>query len=244
MPISQRQDEILGYLVRNYIQTAIPVSSGLLEEICNLNVSAATIRNDLQELARKRYVTQLHTSGGRVPTDKAYRYFVNNLIQNDNFEPTPDTKRKIKTAINSTEDPRRLNKSIAKVLSDLSNTVVITKVLNSPDFYKVGLAGLFEFPEFREMEKIFEITNLFERFESVFSRIEKHVFNQLNEEFGVLIGNENPLDYIKDETMIFAKYSLSDNLMGSLTMVGPTRMDYEKNISLVKYITEELNKLY
>jgi heat-inducible transcriptional repressor len=260
MNITERQEKILNYLVEKYIRTAVPVSSDLLEKSCRFDVSAPTIRNDLQELAKKRYIIQLHTSGGRVPTDKAYRYFVNELIDDDDFEPAAEEKRKIRTTINSTEDPRRLNKSIAQVLSDLSDSIVITNILDdyvdpakagslsATDFYKIGLASLVEFPEFRDMERILEMTNLFDRFESMFGRIENIVKNRAfddsrtEDEFNVLIGEENLLDHIKNETMILVKYSLPDGLRGSLTMIGPTRMDYERNIGLVRYTAEMLNK--
>ena len=59
----------------------------------------------------------------------------------------------------------------------------------------------------------------------------------------IFIGRENPVGGVKNETIILAKYNLPDGLTGSMTMIGPTRMDYEKNIGLVKYATEELNKL-
>src|SRR3989338_7255834 len=93
------------------------------------------------------------------------------------------------------------------------------------------------------MDRAFEMTNLFDRFESVFSKIERHFFDQFEDEFQLLIGNENPLDHIREDTMILAKYSLPDGLKGSMTMIGPTRMNYEKNISLVRYTADELNKL-
>lgn len=241
--LTNRQNKLLNFIIEEYVKTAIPVGSGLIAKKGDFNLSSASLRSEMNNLEKAGYLSQLHTSGGRVPTDKAYRYFVNNLIQDDDFEPATDEKRKIKTAINSTEDLHRLNKSIAQVLSDLSDNIVITKILDGSDFYKVGLASLVEFPEFKEMERIFEMANLFDRFESIFSRIEKYFFSQLDDEFNVLIGNENPLDHIKNETMILAKYSLPDGLRGSLTMIGPTRMDYQKNIGLVRYTTSILNQL-
>ena len=116
-------------------------------------------------------------------------------------------------------------------------------ILDESDFYKIGLASLVEFPEFKEMERIFEMANLFDRFELMFSRIEKYFFSQLENEFNILIGSENPLDHVKNETMILAKYDLPEGLRGSLTMIGPTRMDYERNIGLVRYVVNELNKI-
>lgn len=241
--LTNRQDKLLNFLIKEYVKTAKPVGSASIARKGNFNLSSATLRSEMYEIEKAGYLSQLHTSGGRVPTDKAYRYFVNNLIQNDDFELASDEKRKINTAVNSTANPRLLNQNIAKTLSGLSDNVVITKILDDSDFYKIGLASLVEFPEFREIERIFEMANLFDRFESIFDRIEKYFFSQLENEYHILIGNENPFDHIKNETMILIKYSLPNGLRGSLTMIGPTRMDYERNISLVKYTAEELNKV-
>ncbi len=241
--ITDRQENLLNFIIKEYVKTAKPVGSALVAKRGDFDLGPASLRSEMCELEQAGYLSQLHTSGGRVPTDKAYRRFVNNLIQSNDFEPATEEKRKIKTAINSTENPHRLNKSIAQVLSGLSDNIVITKILGGSDFYKVGLASLVEFPEFREMERIFEMANLFDKFESIFGRMEKYFFGQLEEEFNVLIGSENPLDHIKNETMILAKYSLPDGLRGSLTMIGPTRMNYERNISLIRYTVDEINKL-
>ena len=262
--IIARQEKLLNFIIKEYVKTAKPVGSALVAKRGGFELSPASLRSEMYELEKAGYLSHLHTSGGRVPTDKAYRHFVNNLIQNDDFEPATDEKRKIRMAINSTDNPRRLNQNIARALSNLSDNIVITNILDpapnlsadrhsekgrvwsgagDSDFYKVGLASLVEFPEFKEIERVFEMTNLFDRFELMFSRIEKYFLSQLEDEFNILIGSENPLDHIKNETMILAKYDLPDNLRGSLTMIGPTRMNYERNIGLVRYAVNELNKI-
>ena len=242
--LTERQSKLLDFIIKEFVKTAKPVASDLIANKGNFDLSPATIRNEMYELEKAGYLEQLHTSGGRVPTDKAYRQFVNKLIEKEESGPLSDEKRKIKTVINSTEDPRELNKRIARTLSGLCDAAVIAKILNDNDFYKIGLSSLFEFPEFREMDRLFEVASLFDRFESIFDKMERDFFGQLDDEFRVFIGNENPLDYIRDESMILAKYYLPDDLRGSLTIIGPTRMDYEKNLALVKFTTEELNKLY
>lgn len=75
MMITERQEKLLDFLISEYISTAEPVSSFALKKCTKLNVSPATVRNDLQELTKKGYIKQLHTSGGRVPTKKAYKHF-------------------------------------------------------------------------------------------------------------------------------------------------------------------------
>jgi len=204
----------------------------------------------MNELEQQGFLIQLHTSGGRVPTDKAYRYYVDLLIENRtglNLE--TEHKNKIRQALNGIpSDPREVNKMVARVLSNLSENLVITGISQDEDFFKKGLANLFEHPEFREAGKVFQLANFFEEFEGMFQFIEKEFFNTLGTPHGVpvqiMIGGESPFKQIQHETVMCAKYSLPGDCIGSLTLVGPTRMDYEKNISLIKYITEELNKLY
>lgn len=245
MHITERQRTILVYLVEKYIRMALPIGSALLEKSHNFGVSAATIRNDFQELTEKRYLTQLHTSGGRVPTDKAYRFYVDNVVAQSNFDVADGAKKKIRFAIeNGGNDPREINKTVARTVSELSDQLIFTNILESDDCFKIGLSSLMEFPEFREFDRMFQLTSFFDRFETLFDRIEKEFFGETDSEVNVFIGRENPMEGIKDEAVITAKYSLPHRQIGSLTLVGPMRMDYEKNIGLVKYAADELNKIF
>ena len=248
--ISKRQEKLLNFIVREYVRTAKPVGSVLVAAQGRLHLSSATIRNEMSDLEQAGYLSHLHTSGGRVPTDKAYRYFVNSLLGDEvNLVLEAEYKNKIKRALDGVpSDPREINKIVARVLSDLSENLVITGISTDDDFFKKGLAGLFEHPEFRETNKVFQLANFFEEFEETFKFIEREFFNTLGMPRGVpvqiLIGGESPFKQIQHETIMCAKYGLPGDCVGSLTLVGPTRMDYEKNISLIKYITEELNKLH
>lgn len=249
MHITERQRTILVFLVEKYICTALPIGSALLEKSHNFGVSAATIRNDFQELTEKRFLTQLHTSGGRVPTDKAYRFYVDNVVAQSDFDVADGAKKKIRSAIeNGGNDPREINKTVAKTIANLSDHLIFTNIFESDDCFKVGLSSLMEFPEFREFDRMFQLTSFFDRFETMFDRIEKEFFgpsiNSGQAPINVFIGRENPMEGIKDEAVITAKYSLPRRQIGSLTLVGPMRMDYEKNIGLVKYAADELNKIF
>ncbi len=83
--ISERQEKLLDFLVREYISTSEPVSSLALKKVTDLDISAATIRNDLQELTEEGYITQPHTSAGRIPTQKAYKYIADKLEKATTF---------------------------------------------------------------------------------------------------------------------------------------------------------------
>src|SRR3989344_2868536 len=248
MYITERQTNILNFLIEEYIQKAEPISSGLIEEISDFAVSAATIRNDLQELTRKKYIAQLHTSGGRVPTDRGYRFYVDNLLDCDDFNIQPNWQKKVDSVFASISgDPRDINKTIAQLLSDLSENVVIAGIAEEDDFYKTGLASLFERPEFREINKVFQMTSFFDEFDRMFDQIEKEFFGDLTggilEDMNIFIGHENHHPSIKNETVMTARYNLPNDLVGSLTIIGPTRMDYKKNIGLVRYTTDKINQL-
>jgi len=244
--ITNRQERLLNFIIKKYVKTAKPVGSALVAKRGGFELSPASLRSEMYELEKAGYLSHLHTSGGRVPTDKAYRYFVNNLLENDS-EPTINEKRKIKTAINSSSDPYRLNQGIARILSELSDNLIITKVLDDDNFYKVGLASLFEMPEFREFDRVFRLASFFDEFDRIFEKVERDFFGDFEDEklsgFNVFIGRENSLPGIRDETIMTVRYDLPEGLEGLLTLVGPTRMDYGKNISLIKYTTEQLNQI-
>ena len=236
----------MNFIIKKYVKPAKPVGSALVAKRGGFELSPASLRSEMYELEKAGYLSHLHTSGGRVPTDKAYRYFVNNLLENDS-EPTINEKRKIKTAINSSSDPYRLNQGIARILSELSDNLIITKVLDDDNFYKVGLASLFEMPEFREFDRVFRLASFFDEFDRIFEKVERDFFGDFEDEklsgFNVFIGRENSLPGIRDETIMTVRYDLPEGLEGLLTLVGPTRMDYGKNISLIKYTTEQLNQI-
>lgn len=256
--VTSRQEALLASIIKEYIGTAEPVSSKFLEKMGFFDLSSATIRAEMNELEGLGYLAQLHTSGGRVPTDRAYRFFVDNLMGEAGLEPTADCKRKIKRALYETSgDPREINKTVAQLLSELSDNLVITGVPEQADFFKIGLSSLFEFPEFREFGKAIRLTSFFDEFEGIFDQLEREFWGEpaspvgrpaafakdSTEDIRIFIGRENPVRNIRDETMIVAKYDLPHDFRGSLTLVGPTRMDYGKNIGLIRYTTEELNKL-
>jgi transcriptional regulator of heat shock response len=247
--LSPRQTKLLDFIIKEHSKTAKPVGSAFIAKKAGFKLSPATLRNEMGELETAGYLTQLHTSGGRVPTDKAYRYYVNSLLENKNrLNLEAEYKNKIKKAFDDMpSDPQEINKLVAKILSNLSENLVITGISQDKDFFKKGLVSLFGLPEFKEFSEAVKLANFFEEFEGMFQFIEREFFNTLGAPRGVpvqiMIGRESPFKQIQHETVMCAKYGLPGNYVGSLTLVGPTRMDYEKNIALIKYITEEMNKL-
>src|SRR3989338_11335877 len=234
--ITKKQQQLLQKIIKAFVQTAQPVSSKSLEDSGFLGVSSATIRGEMNELERLGYLEQPHTSSGRIPSDKAYRYFVDNIVKKDTVDITPRDKKKIVDSIQEPQrDPRELNKSIAQVLSELSENLVITRIIDEGDFYKIGLKSLFGFPEFHEIERMFRLTSFFEELENELRR-----FNDIQ----IFIGHESPFHNVNEEAVICAEYRLPNNCTGSVIMVGPTRMNYRRNMGLIKFTRDGLNQIY
>jgi transcriptional regulator of heat shock response len=247
--LTNRQEKLLNIIIDNYIKTAEPVSSKALVDSRLFDLSSATIRNEMHGLEECGFLIQLHTSGGRVPTDRGYRFYVDNLVNEDDFGIQPNWQKKVDAVLaHMSYDPRDINKTVAQLLADLSDNIVIAGIAEEDDFYKTGLASLFELPEFQEINKVFRLTSFFDEFDRVFKEIEKEFFRELYgarnmNGINVIIGRENRHPSIRDETVMTVKYNLPDQLVGSLTIIGPTRMDYKKNIGLVKYTTDKINKI-
>ena len=132
--ITERQAEILNSLIKEYIDLASPISSDLLKKRGRLDISGATIRNELQALENQGYVMQPHTSAGRVPTDKGYKYFVEIIFNNNETPAKPgavlylDLKKEIETARQKIANELELAKDLIKSLSEISTTLSYTRL--------------------------------------------------------------------------------------------------------------------
>ena len=83
--LNDRKKRILQAIIDEYINSAEPVSSGSIVKKYGLDFSSATIRNEMAELESAGYLDKPHTSSGRVPSDKGYRFYVNELLKDDNL---------------------------------------------------------------------------------------------------------------------------------------------------------------
>ena len=124
--ITERQRTILNYLIKEYIDSAEPISSSLLKEKYCLDISPATIRNELQNLTENGYITQPHTSAGRIPTNKGYRYFVQIVISSKG--PLPGfVKKEIEEARQKIDKELELVQELMNYLSEISSVLDFDK---------------------------------------------------------------------------------------------------------------------
>ncbi|HTP57104.1 MAG TPA: hypothetical protein VMJ72_02410 [Candidatus Paceibacterota bacterium] len=240
-----RQHSLVARVIEEYIQTAEPVSSKAIAASGYFDVRSATIRNEMADLEDMGYLQQLHTSGGRVPTARAYRLYVNELVASEGVTVSHAHRRRIDEALAEADldDPEAVNKTLARLIGQLSGALVMVNQSERPDAYKFGLSNLMAFPEFHEFDRLAGITEFFDQFDAMADRMFRRVFTADDAPVKVLIGTETADDRIKDETLICARYPLPHGHEGTLTLVGPMRMDYRRNIGLVTYAAQAATRL-
>ena len=235
MEITQRQTEILDKLIQEYIDSARPVSSQLLEKKYDFSICPAMIRIEMQKLTDKGFLFQPHTSAGRVPTDKGYRFFVDNLLKSKipEFEDVLEIEDIFQKA---GKDIFKLASRLTKFLAEESSNFIIFNLLERDFLWKEGWEGILQEPEFEEKDLISNITELLESFEENIENL------KINSGIKVYIGKENPFPKAKDFSIIFSKCLLPNEEEAILTLLGPKRMNYDENISLINSLIKLLEK--
>jgi transcriptional regulator of heat shock response len=245
---TDRQVQLLNRIIEEYIQTAEPVSSKTIAASGAFDVRSATIRNEMADLEEMGFLAQLHTSGGRIPTARAYRLYVNDLIAREGVQGLQlghTMRHKVDEALNETDlrDPEAVNRTLARLIGQLSGNLVMANTSEREDAYKVGLSNMLAFPEFREMDRLMGLTSFFDHFELMFARMQGSMWRGHDSDVKVMIGTESPYKEVHDETVVVARYRLPKGHEGSLTLVGPMRMDYRKNLGLMTYAAQIANRI-
>jgi len=226
--MKERQKKILNAVVKEYQKTGQPVASAVLLERYEFNLSPATIRAEMLELDERGFLEQPHTSAGRVPTDKALRFFV------DEFD-EPDLRDIEKEQIWQKMEQlhRESIKDMAQFLADCSQSLGISGIFGrARDFHEAGFGWLAEEPEF-ENEDLKNIMKSFDSLEEDFDKF----FGEIDKEVEIFIGRENPIKYLRDYSLVVAGFE-KEGGRGVLGILGPKRMNYKKN----KFVVEETRK--
>jgi transcriptional regulator of heat shock response len=229
--ISERQAQIIKSLVKEYIKTAEPVSSKFLAEKYDFGICPSAIRIEFQYLIKEGYLEQPHTSAGRIPTDKAYRFFVDTLKERREERIEEELERMIKR----TEDSFRMASEITKFLADNSSSFVNLHFLKEGLDLKEGFDEIFKEPEAKDESFVSSFVSFMENFDKNIERLRDSKEN-------VFIGKENPVPKTKDITLICSECKLP-NQKAFITILGPKRMDYEKNIRLINSLNKVLKEL-
>ena len=333
--LNDRKKRILQAIVEEYIETAEPVSSNTIVNKYEKDFSSATIRNEMAELESIGYLDKPHTSAGRIPSAKGYRFYVDELLKDDNIslEEIKYIQSKLETKVNAIEEltkiatttlseithyttvsigPQTANniieeikfvslgtrmimaiivtdagiikETIIKFDEDITQEQVETlnymfnnklkgkplEIINQPmeeyiqqemnysvnvikpiieqlkkvisedeELYLEGANKSFELPEFKSLEIARNFVNILDTKEIILDMLN----NGFAEDINVYIGDENQNEELKDFSIVTFKHSIGNKQLGTIGIIGPTRMDYSKVISVMKYISKKLNEI-
>lgn len=339
MQLSERKIKIMQAIIRNYLETGEPVGSRTISKYTDLNLSSATIRNEMSDLEEMGYILQPHTSAGRIPSDKGYRLYVDTMMQekdkeleelkemmlekegkmdhllkqvakllavNTNYASMISVpavhQNKLKFIQLSRVDINQLlavivmegnviknnilpvdeelnDETILKLnillntnLSGLAvediNLATITRMKQQAgihseivsdvidaiaegikqeeglEIYTSGTNNIFKYPELADQQKASELINTFEEKEKLSELVQESLSDENNTGIQVYIGNENQIQSMQDCSVVTATYELGEGMRGTIGIIGPKRMDYDKVVGTLKTITHQLDELY
>lgn len=337
MELDERKKKILKAVIANYLETGEPVGSRTISKYTDLNLSSATIRNEMADLEELGYIVSPHTSAGRVPTDKGYRFYVDNLMEEK--EEIEEVKSSLLERVDRME---LMLKQVAKVLAyntnyatmvtapnyrktvkfiqlsqvDLDNLLAVIVVegniiknqmihvnvpldnedvlkfnillntflqgaaledinlemiqamkkqagdyevildqifqgiveaiheANELEIYTSGATNILKYPELGDISKTSELLETFEDKNELTHLLEKTINNDSEEGIQVYIGDETPVQNMKDCSLVTATYKMPEGATGTIGIIGPKRMDYKKVVSTLKNLTIELDDIF
>ncbi|MFH0952082.1 MAG: hypothetical protein V1838_02720 [Patescibacteria group bacterium] len=220
--LTERKKQLLNTIIRRHIKEAQPVGSSVIAEMKHFDVSPATIRNEMMALEKEGYLYQPHTSAGRLPTEKAWRYYLDNKVA-EKVKLAPSSEKQLSQALKRGENKNQAIKEMSKELAEISKLTIFFSFTPNDNFY-TGIANLFHHPEFSEQEIIYEVSSLIDHLDEVVSKLFPRVASQAC----ILIGKDNPFGVHCGLTVIKGK-------QGMLGMLGPIRQDYHYNCALLDY---------
>ena len=329
--LDKRKKKILQAIIEEYIETAEPVSSGNLVE--ELNCSSATIRNEMAELKKIGFLEKPHTSAGRVPSQKGYRYYVDELVRDDKIskKEMEIIRDRLETRVNDLEELTKIatttlseithyttiaiapdvqnhtiidikfvllgsrvlmaviltdsgiiresiikfdeditqeqvddltflfkNKLVGKPLETMNGPLeefimtemktginIIKKVIEeinkiiveSQKIYLDGANKVVDMPEFKKVDVAKDFLNVLDAKDLVADVLNTGMADDIN----IYIGEETEKEELKNFSIVTFNHLVEGRDIGTIGIIGPTRMDYSKVISVMKYISKKLN---
>ena len=346
MTLDDRKKKILLAIIKTYLDTGEPVGSRTISKIEGLDLSSATIRNEMADLVEMGYILQPHTSAGRIPSDKGYRFYVDQLMaekeqQIEEREREADEMKDM--LVEKADKMERLLKQVAKSLSVNTNyaamisapryninrlkfiqlsrmesnrivavivmegNMIKNQIIDIPEpiddetllklnmllntnlngmaiedinlsiiakmkqqageqagiisevidavaesikadedleIYTSGANNIFKYPELADNARASEIITAFEEKKQLTDIVYETLSHSDEKGIQVYIGEESPVENMKDCSVVTATYELDEGIHGTIGIIGPKRMDYDKVLSTMKKLTNELDSMF
>lgn len=233
--MSPRQEKILASIIEQYAEVASPVGSSLLAKV--FDVSSATVRSEMAELEHRGYIEQPHTSAGRVPTDKGYRYYVNQIAQEGSSGPPAGGERALAARVAGGGLPEQTIRNTVDTLVELTHNLGLATI--GEQLYMSGLSNLFGQPEFMQVGQVQQVARLLDNLEPWLYEAAP------NKPLSVYIGSENPIGRAAGCSLIISRFRSPFSDRSYIGTLGPTRQSYRDVMSLVgragKTLEETIN---
>jgi heat-inducible transcriptional repressor len=231
--MTDRQQQILRAIVEQYAEVASPVGSSLLAKV--FNVSSATVRAEMAELERDGYIAQPHTSAGRIPTDKGYRFYVNGITESSELLlPERRSEKALAQRVHAGGAPERQIRNAVDTLVELTHNLGLATIGNQ--LYMSGLSNLFGQPEFLGAEQAQQVARLLDNLEPWLREAAP------NEPLSVYIGSENPIGRTAGVSLIISRFRSPFSDRSYIGVLGSTRQSYRDSMTLVRRAGQELEE--
>jgi transcriptional regulator of heat shock response len=239
MSLTDRQQKLLFSIIKEFIETAEAVGSISLQNKYKFDLSPATIRNEMSDLVGEGFLFQKHNSGGRIPTTKGWRFFVEKLFEKELVEIDEQTRSAIiGNLFKVKDDSVFLIRQAIHFLSNISENASIA--LLDGNIYYSGLSEMVKIPEFKESDSLQRILKILEDYYTLSEILNK---TSADNDLNILIGEETGHDYFKDYSVIFSEVRLNGNKKGYIAVIGPNRMKYDQVIAAMQFIMESIRNL-
>lgn len=235
--MTDRQSQILIAIIEQYAEIASPVGSVMLAKL--FSVSSATIRSEMAQLEKLGFIMQPHTSAGRIPTDKGYRYYVNQITDKNYTPELPSLERSaraLEARVSSHHGRADITiRSAVDSLVELTHNLGIATI--DGQLYMSGIGNLFSQPEFMQGGTAPQsVARLLDNLEPWLHEAAP------TEPLNVYIGEENPIGKASGASLIISKFRSPYSNQSYIGVLGPTRQSYARTIRLVREAAKMLEE--
>lgn len=235
--LSDRQQALLKAIVEEYIDSAEPVGSEIIERKYSLGVSPATIRIEMSKLTEMGYLRQPHTSAGRTPTSLGLRFYTQELMKEKQLPVTAEVS--IKEALwQQRYQQEKLLREAVKALAQRCGMLGIA-IDDQNQLYYAGAANILDWPEFYDIDVTRFVLSLFDENPRLQQIIGKA---QGTEPVHILFGEEMEFEYLKSTGFVFTRFEATNGRGGVVGVIGPARMNFPLVLPYVKYVSQLLTQ--
>lgn len=217
--LTAREQRVLEAVIRNYVASAVPVSSRHIAERERYNVSSATIRAIMSDLTDQGYLVQPHTSAGRIPTQQGYRFFVNNCLEERSL--SAQERQYVAMIANWRE--------LLQFVSNQAHVCAVATRANGEVPLVCGVSEVLRSPEFQNPLAAYEFGTLVDALADGIHMYREYL---LHDTPYIFIEKENPLPQAQSLSVVASLHET-----GIMLAIGPARMDYEMVMSMLKSYT-------